>query len=74
MERFAHWTSGGRLSFDARLTTDNVYGLPCKEAGVPRDGSRTQERLVHDSASASNPIPSPDSRLIAYVGAEEESM
>jgi hypothetical protein len=64
--RFIQWTVDGTLRFDARMMTDNVYGL--RLTGNAEQPNVKLERLVHGSAFGSNPLIAPDSRHVAYFG------
>lgn len=69
--RFLRWTAGGRLTFDARITTQNLHRLDLAGSGA---SSARLQQLVHDGWIATDPVISPDGRRIAYVGQDGISM
>jgi hypothetical protein len=66
--RRTRWTADGRLTSEAVIAGDSVYGLRLT-GGRARPDQRL-ERLVHSSSFASVPFISPDGRRIVYAGGD----
>ena len=62
--RATRWSIDGRLTTEAAVATDNVYGM--RLDNDRRD--RRLERFVHNSSFASVPLISSDDRQIVYFG------
>jgi len=62
--RETHWTADGRLTTDAAIATDNIYGMRLDDSRP----NRRLVRLVHLSSFASVPSISPDDRQIVFHG------